>query len=128
MFLGTLQRHLEANGFGQVKVAQSRKDFFRATRLDPDNEWVQWAASSIQKTTGTKPAILPNIGGSLPNDCFADVLGLPTLWIPHSYPGCQQHAPDEHALAPILREGLQIMTGVFWDLGDDPPAARTASR
>ena len=127
MFLGTLQRHLDANGFGQVKVAQSRKDFFRATRLDPDNEWVQWAASSIQKTTGAMPAILPNIGGSLPNDCFADVLGLPTLWIPHSYPGCQQHAPNEHALAPILREGLQIMTGVFWDLGDDPPNARAAS-
>jgi acetylornithine deacetylase/succinyl-diaminopimelate desuccinylase-like protein len=127
-FLGILQRHLEANGFGLIKVAQSRKDFFRATRLDPENEWVQWAVSSIQKTTGTKPAVLPNIGGSLPNDCFADVLGLPTLWIPHSYPGCLQHAPNEHALAPILREGLQIMTGVFWDLGEEPLPMRAASR
>jgi len=119
-FIDTLQRHLETLGFDMVTVAQSRKDFFRATRLDPDNEWVRWTISSIQKTTGVKPAVLPNIGGSLPNDVFADTLGLPTLWIPHSYPGCMQHAPNEHALAPILREGLQIMTGVFWDLGAEP--------
>ena len=60
----------------------------------------------------------PNVGGSLPNDCFAEVLGLPTVWVPHSYAGCSQHAPDEHVLAPVLREGLQIMTGLFWDLGE----------
>jgi acetylornithine deacetylase/succinyl-diaminopimelate desuccinylase-like protein len=125
-FLDTLRRHLDATGFEMVKIAQSRKDFFRATRLDPDNEWVTWAVASIQKTTGVKPAVLPNIGGSLPNDCFAEILGLPTLWIPHSYPGCMQHAPNEHALAPILREGLQMMTGVFWDLGEEPVPARGA--
>ena len=123
-FLDILQRHLDAAGFTMVRIAQSRKDFFRATRLDPENEWVKWAVSSIQKTTGAKPAVLPNIGGSLPNDCFAEILGLPTLWIPHSYPGCMQHAPDEHALAPVLREGLQMMTGVFWDLGEEPLPAR----
>ena len=127
-FLETLRRHLDASGLGLVKVEQSRADFFRATRLDPENEWVRWAAASIQRTTGTQPAVLPNIGGSLPNDCFADVLGLPTLWIPHSYPGCMQHAPDEHALAPVLREGLQIMTGVFWDLGEEPLPRSVASR
>src|SRR5438874_1313554 len=64
------------------------------------------------------PTILPNIGGSLPNDSFADVLGLRTVWIPHSYAGCSQHAPDEHLLAPIAREGLGAMAGLFWDLGE----------
>jgi hypothetical protein len=90
----------------------------QATRMDPAHPWVLWAAESMARTTGTRPAILPNIGGSLPNDCFAEVLGLPTLWVPHSYAGCSQHAPDEHVLAPILREGLQLMTGLFWDLGE----------
>ena len=50
-------------------------------------------------------------GGSLPNDIFTDVLGLKTIWVPHSYPGCSQHAPDEHLLAPIAREGLGVMAG-----------------
>ena len=39
-------------------------------------------------------------------------------WIPHSYAGCSQHAPDEHLLAPIAREGLGAMAGLFWDLGE----------
>ena len=40
------------------------------------------AVDSITRTTGARPAVLPNIGGSLPNECFADILGLPTLWVP----------------------------------------------
>ncbi len=113
-----LRRHLDANGFAAVSIELSRKSFMAATRLDPNDPWVGWAVESIRRTTGAKPAILPNLGGSLPNDCFAEVLALPTLWVPHSYAGCSQHAPNEHVLAPILREGLQIMAGLFWDLGE----------
>ena len=73
---------------------------------------------SLAKTGGKKPAILPNLGGSLPNDIFADVLGLPTVWVPHSYPGCSQHAPNEHLPKALAREALQIMAGLYWDLGE----------
>ena len=118
-FIPLLRRHLDANGFGMVEISMARKSFMQATRLDPDHPWVKWAAESIHRTTGAKPAVLPNIGGSLPNDCFSEVLGLPTIWVPHSYAGCSQHAPNEHVLAPILREGLQIMTGLFWDLAEE---------
>ena len=118
-FIPILRKHLDANGYPCVEISMARKSFMQATRLDPDNAWVRWAAESIRRTTGATPAILPNIGGSLPNDCFADTLGLPTLWVPHSYAGCSQHAPDEHALGSILREGLQMMTGLFWDLAED---------
>ena len=113
-----LQRHLIREGFPQVKVTPTREQPMHATRLDPDSKWVRWAVASITRTTGTKPAILPNLGGSLPNEVFADTLGLPTIWIPHSYSACSQHAPNEHMLAPIAREGLAIMAGIFWDLGD----------
>jgi hypothetical protein len=119
-----LRKHLDAHGFDKVKVAQAKKGFFHATRLDPDHPWVHWAVESITRTTGAKPAILPNLGGSLPNECFADTLGLPTIWVPHSYAGCSQHAPDEHVLAPILREGLQMMTGLYWDLAEKGVPAR----
>ncbi len=62
------------------------------------------------------PAAQP--GGALPNDEFMHGLGLPTLWVPHAYPGCSQHAPNEHLLPWVAREGLAIMAGLFWDLGD----------
>src|SRR5712691_7182244 len=113
-----LRRHLDRNGFHQVEVRRGSGGFFRASRLDPDDPWVGFAARSLERTTGRKPTILPNLGASLPNDSFAEVLGLATIWIPHSYAGCSQHAPDEHLLAPIAREGLGAMAGLFWDLGE----------
>ncbi len=119
-----LRRHLDRNGFGLVKLAAARDGFFAATRLDPEHPWVKWAADSIARTTGVSPAILPNLGGSLPNDVFSEVLGLPTIWIPHSYAGCSQHAPNEHLLAPVARQALALMTGLFWDLGEPASAPR----
>jgi acetylornithine deacetylase/succinyl-diaminopimelate desuccinylase-like protein len=113
-----LRRHLDCNGFGQVDARPGRGSFFAANRLDPADPWVAWTKNSLQRTVGRSPTILPNLGGSLPNDIFADVLKLKTLWVPHSYAGCAQHAPNEHLLAPIAREGLGLMAGLFWDLGD----------
>jgi len=119
MFLPALRQHLERHGFGQVEVTPAKKGFMQATRLDPDDPWVGWAVDSMRTTTGVAPALLPNLGGSLPNDVFSDVLGLPTLWVPHSYASCSQHAPDEHLLLPIAREGLALMAGLWWDLGEE---------
>jgi acetylornithine deacetylase/succinyl-diaminopimelate desuccinylase-like protein len=121
-FVPALRAHLDRHGLQRVAVSASRTAVMHATRLDPDNAWVRRIAASIAATTGRSPAILPNLGGSLPNDCFADVLGMPTVWVPHSYPACSQHAPDEHLLCSVAREGLAIMTGIWWDLGT--PAAK----
>jgi acetylornithine deacetylase/succinyl-diaminopimelate desuccinylase-like protein len=112
----TVRAHLDARDFGVVEVTAEHA--MAATRLDPDSAWVGWTLESIERTTGKTAALLPNLGGSLPNDPFARVLGLPTVWVPHSYPGCAQHAPDEHDLAPLLREAMQIMAGLFSDLSD----------
>ncbi len=124
-FLPALRRHLDAHGFPQVEVTPAKKGFLRASRLDPANPWVAWAAESVTRTTDVNPSILPNLGGSLPNDIFSELLGLPTLWLPHSYASCSQHAPDEHLLLPIVRQGLQVMTGIFWDLGEPAIPAQT---
>jgi acetylornithine deacetylase/succinyl-diaminopimelate desuccinylase-like protein len=122
--LPALRRHLERHGFPNVKVEPAREVVMHATRLDPESPWVKWAVASIERTTGQKPAILPNLGGSLPNEVFADILGLPTVWIPHSYASCSQHAPNEHLLAPVARDALRIMAGIYWDLGENAPTAR----
>jgi acetylornithine deacetylase/succinyl-diaminopimelate desuccinylase-like protein len=112
-----LRRHLDRQGFPMVKIALTRESMFCATRIDPDDAWVQWAVDSLERTSGEKTALLPNLGGSLPNDIFTDVLGLRTIWVPHSYPGCSQHAPNEHLPPELLRQALGLMTGLYWDLG-----------
>lgn len=127
--LPALRRHLDALGFKDIDLRADKDDVaMAATRVDPDNPWVGWARDSLALTTGKDPAILPNLGGSLPNDCFADTLGLTTIWIPHSYRGCNQHAPNEHILAPVVEEGLRMMTGLFCDLEDGPMAFRADFR
>ncbi|MBT5267246.1 MAG: M20 family metallopeptidase [Rhodospirillaceae bacterium] len=113
-----LERHFEREGFPQVTVIRADRGIMMPTRLDPAHPLVQWAAASLAETSGKKTAVIPNLGGSLPNDVFTDVIGVPTLWVPHSYASCSQHAPNEHALKTILREGLCMMTGLFWDVGD----------
>ena len=115
--LPALVRHLEKEGFSNVTVTPADRGVMQATSLDPNSPWVKWAANSIKETTKKKPAILPNLGGGLPNDVFSEILGLPTLWVPHSYASCSQHAPNEHMLPEIAREGLEIMAGLFWDIG-----------
>ncbi len=112
-----LRRHLDRNGFEMIELEQAREVIMHATRLDPENPWAKFAAASIEKTGGQKPNMLPNLGGSLPNEVFTDILGMPTVWVPHSYGACSQHAPDEHLLARVVRDGLWLMTGIFWDLG-----------
>jgi len=116
--LPALRRHLDAAGFAAVRIEPAREGFFPATRLDPDHPWVRWVAASIERSTGKAPAILPNLGGSLPNDAFSEVLGLPTVWVPHSYAACSQHAPNEHLMGPVARQALRLMAGLYFDLGD----------
>ena len=111
-----VRAHLHGHGFAMVKVSATQS--FIASRTDFDSPWIAWAAESIRLTTGKAPAVLPNFGGSLPNDVFSETLGMPTIWVPHSYPGCSQHAPDEHILLDVTEEALGIMAGLFWDLGE----------
>jgi acetylornithine deacetylase/succinyl-diaminopimelate desuccinylase-like protein len=122
-FLSHVRAHLDAHGFTDVEVAP-RGEHMEATRLDPDNAWVRLALDSMARSAAKTPALLPNIGGTVPNDIFARDLGLPTLWVPHSFPACAQHAPNEHLLGSVAREALQVMAGLFWDLGEG--AARDA--
>jgi acetylornithine deacetylase/succinyl-diaminopimelate desuccinylase-like protein len=121
--LPALRTHLDAAGFEAIELEPAEVSM-NPTRLDPSHPWAQWAIASIGSTSGKEVSVLPNLGGSLPNDVFADVLGLPTIWVPHSYAGCSQHAPNEHLLASTSEEALQIMTGLWWDLGEGqtPPA------
>ncbi len=124
--LEKLRVFLDRQGFPNVRVEPSRESMFRASRIDPQHPWVQWAAGSMTATCGREPAILPSLGGSLPNDVFTEVLGLATVWVPHSHPAAANHAPNENVPVAIVREGLELMAGLYWDLGEAP--AREVAR
>ncbi|MCR9255477.1 MAG: M20 family metallopeptidase [Alphaproteobacteria bacterium] len=117
-FMSSIRAHLDAHGFEDVTLTGSDEPTFNATRLDPTDPLVVFAADAMEEVTGKKTAVVPNLGGSLPNDIFVDVLGLKTLWMPHSYAGCSQHAPNEHILISTTREGLLAATGLYLAFGE----------
>ena len=115
--LPALRRHLDAHGFQMVKISAER-GAAPATRLDPDNPWVHFTAASLQETSGTQVHVLPNLGGFIPNHVFSETLGMPTIWVPHSYAGCAQHGPNEHVLLSVSQSAAAGMSGLFWDLAN----------
>ena len=123
-----LRKHLDQQGFNMVKIGQppaENSGRFHAARTDPDHPWAIWMQETVGRMTGEKTLVLPNSGGSICNDVFQDVLGLPFVWMPLSYTGCSQHAPNEHILWSLTREGIGLVTGVYWDLGDPSTAYQT---
>jgi acetylornithine deacetylase/succinyl-diaminopimelate desuccinylase-like protein len=123
--MANLQRHLDERGFARVKAMPppaTNDGCFAATRTEPDHPWARFAAASLQRSSNAKPAIVPQMGGSICNDVFTEILGIPTIWIPHSYAACSQHAPDEHILLSLSRSAVRLMAGLYWDIGDSPSA------
>ena len=116
-----LQAHLHARGFDRVKVMPPpgmNDGRFAATQTEPDHPWAQFVRQSLQRSANAKPAVLPATGGSICNDVFTDILGMPTIWVPHSYTSCSQHAPNEHILLPVARSAIALMAGLYWDIGE----------
>jgi acetylornithine deacetylase/succinyl-diaminopimelate desuccinylase-like protein len=115
-----LERHLKVKGHHLVKVTPPppvNDGEFPATRTEPDHPWALFARNSLQRSSNRKPAIIPSMGGSICNDIFTDDLGLPTIWIPHSYASCSQHWPDEHILLGLSKNAIELMAGLYWDIG-----------
>jgi acetylornithine deacetylase/succinyl-diaminopimelate desuccinylase-like protein len=119
--LTNLRRHLDAYGLGRVTIETpdtSNAIFFEATRTDPGHPFALWMKAAVSRASGQDCAVLPNSGGSNVTEIMQYDLGMPTVWLPLSYAGCSQHAPNEHILQPLMRDGLKIVTSVYWDLGD----------
>ena len=111
-----LRKHLDAHGFEQVVITkpfEGNDAVFHAARTPPDHPWAQWMRRAVERTTGEVPVMIPNSGGSICNDVFQDVLGIPFVWMPLSYTGCSQHAPNEHILWSLTREGMGLVSGVY---------------
>ncbi|MBO1076393.1 M20/M25/M40 family metallo-hydrolase [Roseomonas marmotae] len=116
-FEAALRHHLDIHGLETVRIENAGLRM-PASRTAPDHPWVRWAQESMEKSLGSRVQIIPNSSGGLPGDVFIDHLGVPLVWVPHSYNGCKQHGPDEHLLIAPAREGIAAFAGMWWDLGE----------
>ena len=115
--ISSLRDHLDKHDFRDVKIITENAINFEASRTDLNNIWLQKVESILEEFYGDKIHVIPNLAGSLPNNCFTDILEIPTIWIPHSYKECSQHAPNEHLPIDLLKDSLLLMTNLYWNLG-----------
>src|SRR5215510_7362110 len=109
------QQHLKAKGHMYVRVTSppaSNDGFFAASRIEPDHPWADFVPRSLQRSSNGKPSIIPSSGRSFCNEAFTDNLGMPTIWIPHSYGSCSQLG--EHILMPLSRSAIGLMAELYW--------------
>ena len=115
--ISSLREHLDQHGFHDIKIISENAINFEASRTNLDNVWLKKIEHILEEFYGDKIHVIPNLAGSLPNNCFTDILNIPTIWIPHSYKECSQHAPNEHLPINLLRDALLLMTNLYWNLG-----------
>ncbi|MGH7120113.1 MAG: M20/M25/M40 family metallo-hydrolase [Acetobacteraceae bacterium] len=124
-FAPALRRHLDRAGRAEVTIENAHIRM-AASRSDPPGPWVRFTAASMEKTLGRAVQVIPNDGGGLPGDVFADLLDVTLAWVPHSYNGCGQHGPNEHLLANSAREGSAFIAGLLRDPGEGQTPPRRA--
>ena len=113
---------LDKNNFDQVDICkplESNSISFEATRTDPNNPFAQWIQSIVSNSTNSHCGILPNSAGSNMTEVIQYDLKIPIVWLPLSYAGCSQHAPNEHIIKPLMREGIRTVTEIYWHLGEE---------
>ena len=115
--ISSLRGHLDKLGFIDIDIITENAINFEASRTDLNNIWLEKVEQILEKFHGNKIHVIPNLAGSLPNNCFTDILNIPTIWIPHSYKECSQHAPNEHLPIELLTNALLLMTDLYWNLG-----------
>ncbi|MDP2995039.1 MAG: M20/M25/M40 family metallo-hydrolase [Anaerolineales bacterium] len=110
-----LRRHLDANGFSDVKVEQLGGE--APARTDPDDPFVRLVCDTAVEVYGVPMRILPMGGGSGPNAPFIHDLGLPVATAGLGHPDGRGHAPNENIRLDLYLKHAKHMARVMTEFG-----------
>lgn len=103
--VGKLRKHLDAQGFNDVRV-----DFLggeKPGRTDPDHPFIKLVADTAREVYGKEMEIAPMIGGSGPYFAFSQYLKVPIGASGVGHSGSQAHAPNENIRLDLFVKGTQ---------------------
>jgi acetylornithine deacetylase/succinyl-diaminopimelate desuccinylase-like protein len=110
-----LHRHLDANGFSDVKVKQLGGE--APARTDPDDPFVRLVCDTAVEIYGVPMRILPMGGGSGPNAPFIHDLGLPVASAGLGHPDGRGHAPNENIRLDLYLKHAKHMARLMAEFG-----------
>src|SRR5512142_504139 len=106
-----LRAHLDAEGFGDVKVNLLGGE--APGRTDPDDPFVRLVVETSAEVYAEPMQIVPMIGGSGPNHAFLEYLKLPVVTAGVGHPGSQAHAPDENLRLDLYLKGAKHIARIL---------------
>ena len=115
MVLDLLRKHLDQQGFGDVKIAFLGGE--RPARTDPDDPFVRMVVESAEEVYGMPQQINPMSGGSGPNYVFQEYLHVPIVSAGIGYPGSQAHAPNENIRLDLYMKGAKHIARILEQFG-----------
>jgi acetylornithine deacetylase/succinyl-diaminopimelate desuccinylase-like protein len=134
-----VERHVRERGFHVVRaepgaaerlahpriVRMTWEEGYPATRTAMDLPVSRALLRAVEESVGAPVLAVPTLGGSLPLDAFADVLGAPLIVLPIVNHDNNQHGADENLRLQNLFDGIELYAGVLAGLGPAWDAAQS---
>ena len=111
-----LRRHLDLNGFSDIKVEQLGGE--SPARTDPDDPFIKLVCDTAVEVYGVPMRIMPLVGGSGPNAPFIHDLGLPVATAGLGHPDGRAHAPNENIRLDLFLKHARHMARLMTEFGN----------
>lgn len=113
--LKLLRDHLDKHGFEDVEITFLGGE--APARTDPADPFVKLVSESATSVYGMPMMLVPMVGGSGPNHLFIENLKVPVVTAGVSYPGSQNHAPNENIRINDFISGTKHMVRIIKNFG-----------
>lgn len=114
---GQLRRHLDSNGFSDIKLNQLGGE--PPARTDPDDPFIKLVCDTALDVYGMPMRIIPMNGGSGPNAPFIHDLGLPVASAGLGHPDTRIHAPNENIRLDLYLKHAKHMARLMTEFGKE---------
>ena len=113
-----IRAHLRRHGFGDIEMR--RHGAMAPSRTPVDHVYGQAVIRAVTKAWGRPPVVLPNLGGSIPDWLFTQVLGVPSVWVPYAPHDEANHAPNESTTVDGFLNGIRSTAAALFEIAAAP--------
>ena len=106
-----VEEHVRKQGFPNVKLEWA--EGYAAARTAIDDPFAQSVVSIVEKATGSRPLLIPTLGGSLPLDHFVRTLQTPFVIVPTVNSDNNQHAANENLRLQNFWDSIEIFAEIY---------------
>jgi acetylornithine deacetylase/succinyl-diaminopimelate desuccinylase-like protein len=111
-----IRRHLTRAGFADVELR--RHGAMAPSRTPVDHPFGRAVIRAVTQAWGRRPVVLPNLGGSIPDWLFTQVLGVPSVWVPYAPHDEANHAPNESTTIEGFVNGIRSTAAALFELAE----------